>query len=181
MIRDAERQLRATQAKIDNSSVKHTIEQEMARLLQWKNNPEALKGQATGKPVKDVNGDWQVPCVSLPVKGDDEGAVAGKDSIVVTYSEINTMPDFFGNPETIANTRKKKVLHLLQGVREQSYTELNKLYKEIFGTDFSDKPLKEPKAQRVKPGSIKCMRYAQKAGLTPKPSLSPTAAVIHKA
>jgi hypothetical protein len=113
---------------------KHTLEQEMDRLLIWKDNPEALAGKQTGKVEKGKDDKWQVPYVSLPVKVDDPvDAQPGSDSIVVTYSEINTLPDLFGNPETMANTRKKKVFSLLQGVRQQTYIELDNLYKELFG------------------------------------------------
>jgi hypothetical protein len=140
-LQEAQQKLSAARTRLFNSplakSVKHTIQQEMDRLMKWKSDPQAHKGEATGKPVKGTDGEWQVPFVTMPVKGDAENAQPGQESIVVAYSELNTMPDFFGNPETIANTRKSKVLALLQGVREQSYNELGKIYKEIFEQDIN--------------------------------------------
>jgi hypothetical protein len=137
----AQQKLSAARTRLFNSplakSVQHTIQQEMDRLMKWKSDPEAHKGEATGKPVKGKDGEWQVPYVTMPVKGDAENVQPGQESIVVAYSELNTMPDFFGNPETIANTRKSKVLALLQGVREQSYNELGKIYNEIFEQDIN--------------------------------------------
>jgi hypothetical protein len=124
-------------AKGKKEEVRHTLEQEMNRLWEFKNNPEVMVNQESeiGKIEKDEDDKWQVPIVKIPVKGDGRDAVAGDTSIIVSYSEINTFPDFFGNPETIANTRKSKVLSLLQGVRQQSYIELSNMYKEIFGED----------------------------------------------
>jgi hypothetical protein len=106
--------------------VKHLIDQEMTRLLKFKDDPEALgkevdkKGQVSR--AKDKT--WNVPIVVLPCKDDE---------IVVTYSEMNTMPDLFGNPEAIAATPKANVLSLLQGVRQQLYIELSNIREELFG------------------------------------------------
>ncbi|MGA9381205.1 MAG: DUF4157 domain-containing protein [Phormidium sp.] len=122
-------------ARTKKEEAKHTLGQEINRLLIFKDNPEALKFEETGKVKQGTDLSWQVPYVSLPVK--DENGNPGGTSIVVTYSEINTLPDFFGNPETIANTPKKDVLAILQGVRQQSYVELNKLYTELFEEDLS--------------------------------------------
>ncbi|MBD1929176.1 DUF4157 domain-containing protein [Trichocoleus sp. FACHB-90] len=123
----------------EKTDAKHTITWEMQRLVAYKDNPEAMPVGAPepGKVKKAVDGKWQVPYVILPVKGDDSQSKPGDSSIVVSYSEINTFPDFFGNPETIANTYKSKVLALLQGVRQQSYIELANLYKELFGEEKS--------------------------------------------
>lgn len=114
------------EAKAQKDEVQHTLEQEMDRLEKWMNNPEAISvGAVTpGEVEKGEDGEWQVPYVVIPIKD---------DQIVATYSEINTLPDLFGNPEAIANTPKDKVLSLIQGVRQQSYIEMDNLYKEIFG------------------------------------------------
>jgi hypothetical protein len=126
--------LQIIEAKKKKEEVRHTIEQEMNRLWAFKNDPEVLQGKAGDiGTVKKEHGKWQVPIVELPVKGDGDNARAGDTKIIVTYSEINTFPDFFGNPETIANTPKSSVLNLLQGVRQQAYIEYANLYKEIFG------------------------------------------------
>lgn len=105
--------------------VRHTIEQEMDRLYQWRNNPEAaqMAEGELGKPTKGKDDTWNVPLVSIP---------CADGSVTVAYSEINTLPDLFGNPEAIAKTPKAKVLGLLQGVRQQAYIELDNLYVELF-------------------------------------------------
>jgi|GEM_PF-5573781 len=136
-IADINGKIKKAKGKLD--TVQHTLEQEMARLWEFKNNPEATpnedQGKEIGKVEQDEDGKWQIPIVKLPVKGDGNNSVAGDTTIIVSYSEINTFPDFFGNPETIANTPKSTVLNLLQGVRQQAYIELSNLYKEIFGED----------------------------------------------
>jgi hypothetical protein len=120
-----------TDEKMDD--VKHLIDQEMNRLLTFRKNPEALKARAAEKgQVSRVNDPtnaekdqtWNVPIVVLRCKGGD---------VVVSYSEMNTMPDLFGNPEAIQATPKKDVLALLQGVRQQLYIELSNLREELFG------------------------------------------------
>ena len=120
-----EAKIEAAEAKKED--VRHTIVQEMDRLLAWKDNPEAIKapGADLGKPTKQKDETWGVPSISIPCS---DGA------ITVAYSEINTLPDLFGNPEAMKATPKAKVLGLLQGVRQQAYIELDNLHKEIFGT-----------------------------------------------
>ena len=118
-----ERQIREAEGKRDE--VKHTITQEMDRLLAWKDNPEAAAlGPGEKGQVKKKDEVWEVPKVQIP---------CADGSIAVSYSEINTLPDLFGNPEAIAKTPKSKVLGLLQGVRQQAYIELDNMYKELFG------------------------------------------------
>lgn len=116
---------RIAEAEGKKEEVRHTITQEMNRLLAWKDNPEAASIAEGEKGVaKKVDDQWQVPYVSISCR---DGA------IVVAYSEINTLPDLFGNPEAIANTPRAKVLGLLQGVRQQAYIELDNLQQELFG------------------------------------------------
>lgn len=121
----ADLEARIKQAEAKKEDVKHTIVQEMNRLLAWKDDPEqAAIGPGETGMAKKVNEQWQVPYVSVP---------CSDGSIVVAYSEINTLPDLFGNPEAIAKTPKSKVLGLIQGVRQQAYIELDNLYVELFG------------------------------------------------
>ncbi len=118
-----EKQIKEAEGKKDE--VKHTIIQEMDRLLAWKDNPEAASlGPGELGQVKKKDEVWEVPKVQIP---------CADGNIVVSYSEINTLPDLFGNPEAIAKTPKSKVLGLLQGVRQQAYIELDNMYKELFG------------------------------------------------
>ncbi len=118
-----EQQIKEAEGKKDE--VKHTLTQEMDRLLAWKDNPEAASlGPGELGQVKKKDEVWEVPKVQIP---------CADGNIVVSYSEINTLPDLFGNPEAIAKTPKSKVLGLLQGVRQQAYIELDNMYKELFG------------------------------------------------
>ncbi|MFN6567012.1 DUF4157 domain-containing protein [Dendronalium sp. ChiSLP03b] len=135
------------EAKAKKEDVKHTLMQEMDRLVKWKDNPKAVevgktvteKGEAAqdadteivekGKVKKGKDDKWQVPYVIIPCQDGE---------IVATYSEINTLPDLFGNPEAIAKTPKANVFSLLQGVRQQSYIELDNIYKELFGQSRSE-------------------------------------------
>ncbi|MCW2603921.1 MAG: hypothetical protein JWN61_2056, partial [Pseudonocardiales bacterium] len=137
--------------------VTHLIDMEMERLWRYKSNPEALNGLAgdigkvtkgmaaegeedTYGPGKSAQGprrdlldtEYNVPIVVL--------TCAGGEQVVVSYSEMNTMPDLFGSPEAIEKTPKAKVLALLQGVRQQLYIELSNLRKELLpGSKTSNK------------------------------------------
>ncbi|HEY2043066.1 MAG TPA: DUF4157 domain-containing protein [Jatrophihabitans sp.] len=118
--------------KAKKREVKHLIDQEMDRLWEFKSDPEALSAKESekGQVTRREDATWNVPIVVLPC--------ANGESIVVSYSEMNTMPDLFGNPEAIAKTPKAKVLALLQGVRQQLYIELSNLRKELFGHAHND-------------------------------------------
>lgn len=118
--------------KAKKLEVKHLIDQEMARLWEFKSDPEALKAKESekGQVTRRADATWNVPIVVLPCRDGE--------TIVVSYSEMNTMPDLFGNPEAIAQTPKAKVLSLLQGVRQQLYIELSNLRKELFGHAHND-------------------------------------------
>ncbi len=111
------------------NEVKHLLDQEMDRLLEFKDTaePPAMTDRAgeKGQVKRELDGHWQIPIVVLTCLGGDE--------VVVSYSEMNTMPDLFGNPEAIAKTPKASVLALLQGVRQQLYIELSKIREELFG------------------------------------------------
>jgi hypothetical protein len=127
----ADKDLTKKEEKKLRSEVKHLIDQEMDRLLDYRKDPEALSDRLGEKgKVTKTDGVWEVPIVVLACRDGE---------IVVSYSEMNTMPDLFGNPEAIKATPKAKVLAILQGVRQQLYIELSNLRKELFG--FADNEL----------------------------------------
>jgi hypothetical protein len=108
--------------------VLHLIDQEMARLLKYRDDAEANNARLgeKGTATKNEDNTWQVPIVVLN---------CSDGQVVCTYSEMNTMPDLFGNPEAIEKATKASVLAILQGVRQQSYVQLGALRKELFGDD----------------------------------------------
>lgn len=119
--------------------IKHTIEQHLTLLANFINNPEYLQDKENRRATKNPDDtttlnpgeiyhpeeaqDWQVPYIELPVK-EEEGAEPGSSSVIVMYGELNALPDFFGNPSDIANTPKRKVLGLVQGIRQRVYKNL---------------------------------------------------------
>ncbi|MGH3523182.1 MAG: eCIS core domain-containing protein, partial [Mycobacterium sp.] len=129
--------------------VLHLVDMEMARLWRYRKDPEALNGMADqmGKVYKgkakegqqDTYGDGPAADHAGPTRDltDQEYDVpivvltCLDGTIVLSYSEMNTMPDLFGNPEAIEKTPKAAVLSLLQGVRQQLYIELGNLRAEL--------------------------------------------------
>jgi hypothetical protein len=130
--------------KNDPESLEHEIKGDI-----WAEIGEAKKGKTKDrKGIESQDETYQVPIVVLMVRGDEDelddkgkpviDAVTGKPKptvahVIVSYSEMNTMPDLFGNPEAIKATPKKHVLALLQGVRQQLYIELSNIRKELTG------------------------------------------------
>ncbi len=173
--------------KTNLDTVEHLIDREMERLLKYRKNPDALnarigekgevnKGGATATEKAQGTGlqddEYQVPIVVL--------SCAGGEKLVVSYSEMNTMPDLFGNPEAIQKTPKPKVLGLLQGVRQQLYIELSNIRKELFGddnnqldrtvgwdADFQD--ARGPRAQAVNDGAYEIRMESQVNSDTSRP------------
>ena len=128
------------------TEVLHLIDMEMERLWRYKENPEALNsmadqmGQVFKGAAEEGQEDVYGPGQAVPKRDlrDDEYDVpivvltcANDETLVVSYSEMNTMPDLFGNPEAIGKTPKANVLALLQGVRQQLYIELSNLRAEL--------------------------------------------------
>ncbi len=161
------------------ATAQHLIDREMERLLAYRKDPEALKGRAGEKGEVKKGGstqaeknhgiglqdtEYQVPIVVLTCQNNEQ--------IVVSYSEMNTMPDLFGNPEAIAQTPKKQVLALLQGVRQQLYIELSNIRAELFGKannkldrtiglDDDFEGARGPRAQAVNEGAYEIRTESQ--------------------
>ncbi|MFZ1755968.1 MAG: DUF4157 domain-containing protein [Caldilineaceae bacterium] len=119
------------------ANVRHTIIQEMERLNAWREDPEAhgeTLRETSGQVEQHADETWQVPIVVIPVRNGE--------TVVATYSEINALPDMFGNLAALENTPKQNVVAILQGIRQQTYIELNNLFKELFPDEDSPSQIK---------------------------------------
>lgn len=115
---------------------RHTMKQHLELLENFRKNANFLEdesnrgGKKTGTLAKKEDGTWDVPYISVPVRKDGTKE-PGSDSVVLLYGEVNTLPDFVGNPEALANTEKSAIVSLIQGVRQRVYRNLIVWYNEI--------------------------------------------------
>jgi len=107
----------------------HVLRQEMERLKQWQQKgPE-------GKDHEALAAEWGVRLVQL----------TGSD-LLVTYGEVNTLPDYFANPEAIQAAKREVMLPILQGVRKEGYDKMQAKIDEI--ADAEMKRLQEQEKQK---------------------------------
>jgi len=127
--------------KFTGEDVLHTIDQEIARLQYFGKNPPieatedaadqlvtdfaADQGLVAGPRAQKLAAEWKVRLVSIPLKD--------KSKAVLSYGEVNTLPDFFGNVEEIKQTDPKMFRNYLDGIREESILKFMRLRNEVAG------------------------------------------------
>lgn len=98
----------------------HALQTELRRLELWMRDPEKVtaaavearwaEGQKAGEDKT-----FHVRVVTLP------------NGLVLTYGELNTLPDYLANPEAIRNAPREVLLPILQSVRQEGYNRLTDL------------------------------------------------------
>ncbi len=113
---------------ISQQDVNHVLEQELHRLETFRDHPPKDDSQASVMTLQHMSQDplWDVRLLHIPFSN-------GKKE-VLTYGEMNTMADLFGNPEEMKQSDPGRFHQLLQGIRSQSYFNLLNLYNEVRGT-----------------------------------------------
>ena len=134
---------------IDLETVLHTIDQEITRLKLFQLHPPEGKVVDATKQLEKLDADarkaqigpgvadraqaekaiddakWGVRLVSLKLKD-------GK-SFLVTYGEMNTLADFYGSADEIAQTPADNFRAIVGGVREESIRKFMRLRNELAG------------------------------------------------
>ncbi|MCC7365393.1 MAG: hypothetical protein IT303_13585 [Dehalococcoidia bacterium] len=120
--------------KVNKGQVMHVVGQEMARLRQWQVDPP--KKPNMGDPLTPVgkDADYGVLMVTLP------------DGLVITYGEMNTLADFYGDVETMKKADPKNRRQVVQSVRKETYLR----FKEIYDALNDSLTSTEKKSQDVK-------------------------------
>lgn len=88
----------------------HVLEQEWQRIQIWQRNPESVT-------LDQVQAQWPDARV-LTLKG---------SGLVLTYGEMNALPDYMADPESIDAAGRDVILPLLQHIREQTFNNLTDL------------------------------------------------------
>ncbi|MCA9934152.1 MAG: DUF4157 domain-containing protein [Ardenticatenaceae bacterium] len=110
--------------KIKKGNVMHVIAQELQRLNDWQ---EAPPQGATAEDKEKLLGKdpaWDVVLVSLPV-------AEGEDPLIVTYGEMNTLADFYGDLETMSKADRTSRYQIIQSVRQETFFRLKDIYTQL--------------------------------------------------
>jgi len=104
---------------IKKGNVMHVLAQELGRLDQWQKNPPT-KGSSG-----DIDPTYQTVLVSIP-GGGKEG-----EPLVITYGEMNTLADYYGNLEAMKTADPKVRWTLIQSVRQETFFRLKDIYTQL--------------------------------------------------
>jgi len=114
---------------IKKGTIMHVIAQEMQRLSAWQKNPptgtsakDKQKLYDNENPEKDPM--WQVELVALP-------APEGEQPLIITYGEMNTLADFYGDLETMRSADPEMRRQIVQSVRQETFFQLKDIYTKL--------------------------------------------------
>jgi hypothetical protein len=94
---------------------------------------EKVNGKGTGSLERSESKDWQVVLVSIP-------SLKGGDPLMVTYGEMNTLADIYGNIDELKNADPKSRWEVIQGIRQLSLFNFMDIYDKVSGeSSFSGK------------------------------------------
>jgi hypothetical protein len=105
---------------ISKANVMHVLAQELARLDKWQTNPPT-KG-STG----EIDSDYQTVLVLIPGGGKD-----AETPLVVTYGELNTLADYYGNIDAMKTADRDIRWRIVQSVRKETFLRLRDIYNQL--------------------------------------------------
>ncbi|MEP0792488.1 MULTISPECIES: eCIS core domain-containing protein [Cyanophyceae] len=135
---EAEVNVPGVASPIKKGNVMHVLAQELQRLNEWQNNPpkEASSGEIDPK--------YQTVLVSIPGGGKDG------EPLIITYGEMNTLADYYGNLDTMKTADPKVRWTLIQSVRQETFFRLKDIYSQLEGsltdTEKTDKNVQDAEA-----------------------------------
>ncbi|MBI1296160.1 hypothetical protein GC175_14495 [bacterium] len=102
---------------IGKGNVMHVLAQELARLDQWQTDPP--KKGSTG----EIDPVYQTVLVAIPGGGKD-----AETPLVVTYGEMNTLADYYGNIDAMKTADRAIRWRIVQSVRKETFLRLRTVY-----------------------------------------------------
>lgn len=125
--------------KLTKGNVMHNLAQEMSRLKKWQENPPTTTSTADGFKKTKKDEEYQVVVVALPAEGE-------KPPLLITYGEMNTLADFYGDFETMKKADPGNRKEIVQSVRKETFLRLKEIYSKLEGslssTEQSDADVK---------------------------------------
>lgn len=157
---DVELKISGTDKTITKGMVLHTLEQEINRIKFFRDHPPktdkgdtrssyttklkkmdkesrvnvAEESGTEGAVEKAVSVEWDVVIVSIP------STKRGASPLLVTYGEMNTLADIYGNVDELKKADPKNRWEVLQGIRQLSLFNYMDIYDKVSGkSNFSSK------------------------------------------
>jgi len=106
---------------VTKGQVMHLLVQEMSRLKLWQTNPPTRASTDDTMKITEKDPVFDVVIVRLP-------AAPGQESMLITYGELNTLADFYGDLETMKRANPKQRRQLVQSVRKETFLRLKEIY-----------------------------------------------------
>ncbi|HEY3078634.1 MAG TPA: hypothetical protein VGM69_01885 [Chloroflexota bacterium] len=129
--------------KISKGQVMHNLAQEMTRLKAWQDSPPKAASTADALTPAGQDPQFEVVTVMLPSKGSEP-------SLLITYGEMNTLADFYGDLETMKSANPKHRRQIVQSVRKETFLRLKEIYDKVTGsltdTEKADKDVRGAQA-----------------------------------
>ena len=124
---------------IKKGTIMHVIAQELQRLSVWQKNPPTGTGAEDKEKLYGKDPVWQVELVALP-------APEGEQPLIITYGEMNTLADFYGDLETMKAANPESRRQIVQSVRQETFFNLKNIYVKLqdslTDTEKKDKDVK---------------------------------------
>lgn len=108
---------------VNKGQVMHVLAQEMARLAEWQKDPPERPNLGDPGTPAGIDPTYGVLLVTLPAAGDK--------SLVITYGEMNTLADFYGDFETMKNADPVKRRQIVQSVRKETFLRFKEIYDKL--------------------------------------------------
>ncbi len=110
--------------QIEKGEVMHVLVQEMTRVKKWQAEPPKKAATDDAMRQAKMDPDFQVLVVRLPGKTEE-------DQELVTYGELNTLADFYGNYDAMAGANHEQRHQILQSVRKETFLRLREIYDKL--------------------------------------------------
>jgi Domain of unknown function (DUF4157) len=108
---------------------KHALAQELDRLIKWQDQSPTAGDVNSQNLQQTIDPEWGVRLVTINQKN-EEGQETGAKTIM-TYGELNTLADYFGEVEQLYKAAPDHLNIRLQTIRKQRYIKLSDLYNEL--------------------------------------------------
>jgi len=110
--------------QINKGHVMHVLVQEMTRLKEWQDHPPTRASTDDTMKATEKDPTFDVIVVRLP-------AAPGGEALLITYGELNTLADFYGDVETMKSANPKQRRQIVQSVRKETFLRLKEIYENL--------------------------------------------------
>jgi hypothetical protein len=116
---------------IKKGNIMHVLAQELQRLAVWQKNPPKGTSAEDKEKLYGKDPEWQVELVALP-------APEGEQPLIITYGEMNTLADFYGDLEAMRNADPESRRQIVQSVRQETFFRFKDIYTQLQSSLTSD-------------------------------------------